>query len=124
MLLGAGCFGGGSSNSDNFAETGFLEGIPNQEVQDLRYDFGKLQIGANYNNCFTFSYYFTDAVDVTDADCDAAFAALDAGLTDSIDWSITEIDGDVGRILNRDGSLFTTMELTDDGWYATEKFWE
>ena len=117
MLIGAGC--SDASSSEDLSD---VFNLP-PDVKEVYYDFQKFQIAVDDDNCYTFTYYFADYSDITEADCPHAFTAFNAGLAADIDWSATEVEGDNAFIYTKGGDLLTMLVLEDGRWLGFEDFW-
>ncbi|MFH1711639.1 MAG: hypothetical protein ABH846_00175 [Patescibacteria group bacterium] len=119
MLLGAGCTGSSSgSDGDLYLPTD----LPS-DVQEVYYDFSKLEIAADDDNCTMFLAYHVDYSGITTNDCPAAFEAFADGLADDIDWEQTSIEDENAFIYTYEEELLTMMVLEDGDWLSFEDFW-
>ena len=125
-LVGAGCSSGGSSYYES-NEFGYFFDVPNEEINEIYYDFQKLDSALANGLCSGFVYYFVDDSGVTEDDCVSAEAYYDsfgeAGVSSSVAWSKTEISGDSLELFKLDGTHFTNMVNTGSRWEVAEKFW-
>ena len=125
-LLGAGCASDGGSIYEH-NEFGYFFDIPNEEVNEIYYDFQSLDSSLSNGLCSGFVFYFTDDSGVTEADCDSAEVYYDSfgerGVASGVAWSKTNISGNSLELFKLDGSHFTNMENVNGRWEVAEKFW-